>query len=62
MQLLLDEYEIICWINFIDRFNFFDFCYDVNDVEQVLNSTFMNILYIGGATKSITNDDIELKD
>lgn len=62
MQMMFDEYEIVCWINFIDRFNFFDFCYDVNDVDQVLNSTFLNILYIAGATKSITNDDAKLKD
>lgn len=28
----------------------------------MLNSTFANIIYIGAATKSITNDNIELKD
>lgn len=31
--MLFDEYEIISWINFIDRFNFFDFCYDINDID-----------------------------
>lgn len=59
---MLDEFEIVCWINFIDRFNFFDFCYDINDVDTVLESTFINILLIGGATKSICNKDEELKD
>lgn len=61
MQFMFNEYEIVCWINFIDRFNFFDLCYDVNDVSQVLNSTFTNIVYIGAATKSITNGDDDLK-
>lgn len=32
LQFMFTEYEIVCWINFIDRFNFFSFCYDVNDV------------------------------
>lgn len=59
---MFDEYEIACWINFIDRFNFFNFCYDVNDVSQVLNSAFTNIVYIAAATKFITNDDQKLKD
>lgn len=57
MQMLFDEYEIISWINFIDRFQFFDFCYDVNDLDSVMNSTFINIMLIGGATKCITNHD-----
>lgn len=61
MQFMFSEYEIVCWINFIDRFNFFDFCYDINDVQQVIQSTMTNIIYIGGATKSITNEDAELK-
>lgn len=59
---MFDAYEIVCWINFVDRFNFFNFCYDVNDAEQVINSTCSNILYIGAATKCITNDDADLKD
>lgn len=58
---MFDEYEIVCWINFIDRFNFFNFCYDVNDVKQVVESAFTNIVYIAGATKSITNDETDLK-
>jgi hypothetical protein len=60
MQFMFDEHEIVCWINFIDRFNFFNFVYDINDPQQVLNATFTNIVYIGGATKLITNDDKEL--
>ena len=61
MKLLFDEFEIVCWINFIDRFNFFDFCYNVNDAEEVLNSTYTTMMYIGVATKWITNDDPNLK-
>ena len=33
MQMLFNEYEIICWINFIDRFNFFDFFKDFNNFD-----------------------------
>jgi len=33
IMLMFDAYEIVCWINFVDRFNFFDFCYDVNDAD-----------------------------
>jgi hypothetical protein len=36
IMFMFDAYEIVCWINFVDRFNFFDFCYDVNDEEQVM--------------------------
>ena len=36
IMFIFDAYEIVCWINFVDRFNFFDFCYDVNDAEQVM--------------------------
>ena len=61
MQFMFDEYEIVCWISFIDRFNFFNFVYDINDPEQMLAATFTNIVYIGAATKSITNDDVDLK-
>ena len=57
MQFMLDEYEIVCWINFIDRFSFFNFAYDVNDVKQVVDATFTHIVYIAAATKIITNDD-----
>jgi hypothetical protein len=61
LQFMFDEYEIVCWINFIDRFEFFNFCYDVNDIKQVIDSTFAHILYIAGAAKSVTNDDVEIK-
>jgi len=61
MQFMFDEHEIVCWINFIDRFNLFSFVYDINNPQQVLDAAFTNIVYIGGATKSILNDNEELK-
>ena len=36
IMFMFDAYEIVCWINFVDRFNFFDFCYDVFNAEQVM--------------------------
>ena len=57
MQLLFDEYEIVSWINFIDMFDLIDSCKDINDVEQVFEKILLNIWFIGGATKCLTNDD-----
>ena len=57
MQLLFDEYEIVSWINFIDMFDLIDLRKDINDVEQVFEKILLNIWFIGGATKCLTNDD-----
>jgi|688.fasta_scaffold405818_2 hypothetical protein len=57
MQMLFDEYEIVSWINFIDMFDFIDLCKDINNLEQVFEKILLNIWFIGGATKCVTNDD-----
>ena len=62
MTFMMDEFEIVCWINFIDQVNLLNITYDVNDASKVLQNALKNIFFIGFSTKLLLNDKQKIKD
>ena len=61
MSLMLDEFEIVCWVVYMEQFNLLNLTFDVNRTHAVLQDALLNIFYIGLSTKLLLNDSTEVK-
>ena len=61
MSLMLDEFEIVCWVMYIEQFNLLNYTFDVNMPDTVLQDALLNIFYIGFSTKLLLNDSNKIK-
>ena len=61
MSLMLEEFEIVCWLVYIEQFNLLNYTFDVNMPDAVLQDALLNIFYIGFSTKLLLNDSNRVK-
>ena len=59
---MLNEFEIVCWVVYIEQFNLLNYTFDVNMPDEVLQDALLNIFYIGFSTKLLLNDNSRVKD
>ena len=58
---MLDEFEIVSWVVYLEQFNLLNFTFDVNNTHAVLQDALLNIFYIGLSTKLLLNDSAAVK-
>jgi hypothetical protein len=52
---MFNEFELACWVKFIEKFNLLEESYHTYEAQAVLSSALWQIFYIAVATKSILN-------
>lgn len=56
MVLMMDELEILSWVNYIEKVNLLNSCYNVDDPKAILSQAENTIFYIAFSTKNLMND------
>lgn len=55
MVLMMQEFEILCWINYVDQINLLNLSFNVNDPVAVLSQAKQTLWYIAFSTKNLVN-------
>lgn len=56
MVFMMDEFEILCWVGYIDKMNLLDLFYNVDDPYAMIKTAENTIFNLACSTKSIVND------
>ena len=56
MVLMMDEFEILCWVNYVDQINLLDLCYNVDNPRQILQTAENTIFNLAFSTKNLLNE------
>ena len=52
----MDEFEILCWINYVDQINLLDLCYNVDNPIHIVNTAENTIFNLAFSTKNLLNE------
>ena len=56
MVLMMDEFEILCWVNYIDQVNLLNIAFNVDDPNGILYQAETTLFYLAFSTKNLLND------
>ena len=57
MVLMMEEFEILCWINYVDQVNLLNLSFNVNDPVSVIYQAKQTLWHLAFSAKTLLNKE-----